>query len=1068
MSTSEQSGSENIRCIVRCRPLNEKEKGLGTKCITISSDSKVVFVENKNDKMANGKYAMDHVFNENVTQEEVFQEIGEPILKSFIGGYNCTIFCYGQTGAGKTHTMMGPLEQLFEENSPSQGLIPRIIHYLFNEEAKVKNIITGGNTDKCKDIKMNIKFCVMELYQESIIDLLKSEAVNATGKNQNDKSGELKIKEDPKKGMYVQGLTEVEITTAKEAKNLILMGLKSRHVAATEMNAESSRSHLLFSIYLSTSYINNRGSSIEKMSRLHLIDLAGSERQKKTKAQGERIKEACMINKSLSTLGNVINALVENYEGKNKYIPFRDSKLTYFLKDSLGGNAKTTIVANISTSLIQMGETISTLKFVQRAKMIKNSATLNMSVQENIEALQEEIKKLKSIIAKGGQYIDENSPNNSNSVINKDYVCPICNNQPIEVNKEKMLQNCKNEINQLMELIIKNFKSEENVKNQFMNLDQNIISSSFQFYSLVEKYKAEYDQKLKELDTEIKTFRDFIAGVKENMDKANQKIISFKIGDYMDKIIFGEVNQLNIKAEEILKKLENIDINNYKKLELENQMIQKEKQITEDIKNILEQKTRIEIEQNEINSNAKNIHDSVNQFICSNDKIIKFFAENFLNNNYFKEELVLLEKSKYDMLMFQIGEGKMTERSLKKQIEQMEMDNYLVNIDLLRMKNQLDAYKTKKGSKGENSTNNNSNNNTNNSNNTTSTTNNHELKLNLSSDKTLSDIAEEEKKENDEETKNSKNEDDNNKESNEENSFDSLPDEKDNENENEKEEEITIRTIDKKKTRKGIMRIGSMDVSTTLEKTKKYTVNANNLEIFKMQERLDEMNIDLSDKISENEDLKQQVFDLNNAIEKLNLKIQEKDDNIKELNLQMEALDTTNEAFEKNIEELSNYRKYVEKEVDDLYKIKVEQDDKINQLNQISNEINEIYKNKCDKLFKKNKDIIIENEEKNKLIDLNNNEIGAIISEMNEQENNSLLLFNNMIENINLLQEEIKNKHDELMKTKREKKAIFEDKNNLEERSKKEIGSLNDDINKYKNIIINKNKIIQIFSENEK
>ena len=164
------------------------------------------------------------------------------------------------------------------------------------------------------------------------------------------------------------------------------------------------------------------------------------------------------------------------------------------------------------------------------------------------------------------------------------------------------------------------------------------------------------------------------------MDKANQKIISFKIGDYMDKIIFGEVNQLNIKAEEILKKLENIDINNYKKLELENQMIQKEKQISEDIKNILEQKTRIEIEQKEINSNAKNIQDSVNQFIGSNDKIIKFFAENFLNNNYFKEELVLLEKSKYDMLMFQIGEGKMTERSLKKQIEQMEMDNYLVNI----------------------------------------------------------------------------------------------------------------------------------------------------------------------------------------------------------------------------------------------------------------------------------------------------------------------------------------------------------------------------------------------------
>ena len=180
MSASDQSGSENIRCIVRCRPLNEKETGLGSKCVTISSDSKVVFVENKNDKMLNGKYVMDHVFTDSVTQEEVFKEIGEPILKSFIGGYNCTIFCYGQTGAGKTHTMMGPLEQLFEENSPSQGLIPRIIHYLFNEETKVKNIITGNNTDKCNNIKMNIKFCVMELYQESIIDLLKTLSPNPT------------------------------------------------------------------------------------------------------------------------------------------------------------------------------------------------------------------------------------------------------------------------------------------------------------------------------------------------------------------------------------------------------------------------------------------------------------------------------------------------------------------------------------------------------------------------------------------------------------------------------------------------------------------------------------------------------------------------------------------------------------------------------------------------------------------------------------------------------------------------------------------------------------------------
>ena len=359
--------------------------------ITISADSKVVIVESKTDKLANGKYAMDRVFPEDVTQDEVFLEIGEPILQSFLGGYNCTIFCYGQTGAGKTHTMMGPLDQLYETSSPLHGLIPRIINYIFNDKDKVNNIITGGNTEKCKNIKINTKICVMELYQESIIDLLCKNDPKDFKNEKNDKGSELKIKEDPKKGMYVQGITEVEVKNAKEAKDLILTGLKSRHVAATEMNAESSRSHLLFSIYVTTSFANPRGGAVSKTSRLHLIDLAGSERQKKTKAQGERIKEACMINKSLSTLGNVINALVENYDGKNKYIPFRDSKLTYFLKDSLGGNSKTTIVANISTSLIQMNETISTLKFVQRAKMIKNSATLNMSVQENIDIKKERI-----------------------------------------------------------------------------------------------------------------------------------------------------------------------------------------------------------------------------------------------------------------------------------------------------------------------------------------------------------------------------------------------------------------------------------------------------------------------------------------------------------------------------------------------------------------------------------------------------------------------------------------------------------------------------------------------------
>ena len=280
-------------------------------------------------------------------------------------------------------------------------MIPRILDFIFNEHEKVNNIITNNTTDKCSKIKVEVKTCCMEIYQENIIDLLANVQNEKENNKENNKGQQqiqnLKVKEDAKRGMYIDGITEAAVSNAKEAKDIILKGLKSRHVAATAMNAESSRSHLIFTIYLSASYLRNEGGSVSKTSRLHLIDLAGSERQKATKAEGNRIKEAGMINKSLSSLGNVINALVENCDGKNKYVPFRDSKLTHFLKDSLGGNSKTTICANISLSIIQINETISTLKFVQRAKMIKNKATVNVNVQENIQCLQDEIKKLKNI-----------------------------------------------------------------------------------------------------------------------------------------------------------------------------------------------------------------------------------------------------------------------------------------------------------------------------------------------------------------------------------------------------------------------------------------------------------------------------------------------------------------------------------------------------------------------------------------------------------------------------------------------------------------------------------------------
>jgi hypothetical protein len=190
--------------------MNSKEKSLGIKCISITQDSKVVLVENKDDKSQpiKGQYGMEKVFDENISQEEIFKEVGEPIMKSFIGGYNCTIFCYGQTGAGKTYTIMGPLDNLFDESSTKHGIIPRIIHFLFNEKNRVINLITNNTTGKCKNISYQLKLCVMEIYQEQIIDLLNpiqdsNPDFNLYSTNNNIKkdTNELKIKEDPKKGM---------------------------------------------------------------------------------------------------------------------------------------------------------------------------------------------------------------------------------------------------------------------------------------------------------------------------------------------------------------------------------------------------------------------------------------------------------------------------------------------------------------------------------------------------------------------------------------------------------------------------------------------------------------------------------------------------------------------------------------------------------------------------------------------------------------------------------------------------------------------------------------------------
>jgi kinesin family protein 15 len=229
--------------------------------------------------------------------------------------------------------MLGPSDSVFEYSSIKHGLIPRIINSIFDNNKNKKFIIDPeDDIENYQNMKFEIRCSCLEFYQEQIIDLL--------GNGSKENSENLIIREDPKRGMYIDGIKEETILSQRNAMELIMLGLKNRHQASTNMNAESSRSHLIFTIFLNYSFSNKEGLITSRSSRMHLIDLAGSERQKATMATGERIKEAGMINKSLSLLGNVINALVEFSDGKTKYVPFRDSKLTYFLKDSLGGNSK--------------------------------------------------------------------------------------------------------------------------------------------------------------------------------------------------------------------------------------------------------------------------------------------------------------------------------------------------------------------------------------------------------------------------------------------------------------------------------------------------------------------------------------------------------------------------------------------------------------------------------------------------------------------------------------------------------------------------------------------------------
>jgi len=364
--------NNSIKVICRFRPSNEFEISKGDNIVSFP-DAKSVFVSGKE---APATFTFDRVFPPSSTQRDIYDFSISQTVDDLLNGYNGTVLAYGQTGSGKSFTMLGPSIQ----DEVNRGVIPRISQEIFER-------IENGS----QDVEYTVGIQFMEIHMEQIKDLLDAYSFNTEQK--------FSIHEDRTKGIYVKGLSQAFVSSAKELVNILNQGLACRASVSTNMNLESSRSHAILQINLTQKHIL---SQIMKRSHLFLVDLAGSEKVDKTGAQGQLLEEAKKINSSLSSLGNVINSLTD---GKSTHIPYRDSKLTRILQESLGGNSRTSLIINCSPSSFNELETLSTLRFGTRANGIRNTAHINTELSST--ALRVKISQLEKTNETNKSYIKE-------------------------------------------------------------------------------------------------------------------------------------------------------------------------------------------------------------------------------------------------------------------------------------------------------------------------------------------------------------------------------------------------------------------------------------------------------------------------------------------------------------------------------------------------------------------------------------------------------------------------------------------------------------------------------------
>jgi len=552
MKTGSPRGSDNVRVVCRARPVNDKEKEQVTSssraiCTEFNlNDPKSITIYTHLEKQERDKspfdqynFSFDRVFSPNAKQTEVYQVVGKPIIESLMEGFNGCVLAYGQTSSGKTYTMQGDLD-----DEELKGLVPRLVTELFQKIEAASEAI-----------EFVISVAMIEIYNEKIKDLLDPSKDN------------LSVREERIRGVFIENLTEISIGTAEDIYKLMRRGNNNRAVGVTNMNAQSSRSHSILTISVT---MNDTENFSCKTGKMYLVDLAGSEVVGKTGATGKTLEEAKNINKSLTVLGRVINALTD---GKSDYIPYRDSKLTRILQNSLGGNSKTCLVITISPAMYNAAETLSTCRFGMRAKSIKNKAVVNKipsisELQLMIKKLQDEvnesynkISKLEAlVISLGGTVIPEENISMEEEVLLEDTFTKIPNKKS---NKSSVLT--KIELQKELEL---NKEIKEREKEFAVDVDTLIQELKKERQSIKEKNQTliELHALLTERTNEIEKIKKAIAEKESTLETEKEELKKIIEDKSQYEVSVDEKLYTPEEHEEIIKKLKEEHGSEYKKI----------------------------------------------------------------------------------------------------------------------------------------------------------------------------------------------------------------------------------------------------------------------------------------------------------------------------------------------------------------------------------------------------------------------------------------------------------------------------------------------------------------------